>query len=248
MNMYVSKRTSPAAETAENVAPALRPDVRRKSIFFRFWGLAALVVGILGLTCLAKADAVVSDGRFTNVYVFPNPSQETWEQHMNKLPANLKPSPPQNFTRQNIDAATEAMMSPNWPSYFGALYQYGGINPPRFFSSFVASQDCVDAAMEGPQQRRARVDDHPVALELPHRWHGSLAAGKPDIQSGYQDGGYLVAPRQRPGHVVRSRATPEGRGPASACGVGGRSSSRTFSNWRFGADKWHLLAVRGQTE
>jgi hypothetical protein len=102
----------------------------------------------MGLIPQAFADFVVSDGRFTNVYVFPNPNQETWEQHMNKLPANLKPSDPQNFTRQNIDAATEAMMSPNWPSYFGALYQYGGINPPRFFGSYVASQECVDAAMK----------------------------------------------------------------------------------------------------
>jgi hypothetical protein len=60
----------------------------------------------------------------------------------------MKPSDWQKFTRQSIDAFTQTLMSPAWPSYFGALHQYGGINPPRFFGSYVASQQCVDAAMK----------------------------------------------------------------------------------------------------
>ena len=115
--------------------------------------VVAVVCALAGFCLLRSnkqvlADAVVTDGRFTNVYVFPDPSRETWEQHMNSLPANIKPDNWQKFTRQSIDAFTQTLMSPEWPSYFGALHQYGGINPPRFFGSFVASQQCVDAAMK----------------------------------------------------------------------------------------------------
>jgi hypothetical protein len=110
--------------------------------------LLALVVVCGSGSSRAGADTVVSDGRFTNVYVYPDPDRETWEQHLNNLPASQKPSDWQQFTRQSIDAFTETLMSPNWPSYFGALHQYGGINPPRFFGSYIASQACVNAAMK----------------------------------------------------------------------------------------------------
>lgn len=109
-----------------------------------------VLAGICALLPISRvlADAVVTDGRFTNVYVYPDPSQETWEQHLNNLPTNVKPSDWQKFTRQSIDTFTQTLMSPAWPSYFGALFQYGGINPPRFFGSYVASQSCVDAAVK----------------------------------------------------------------------------------------------------
>ncbi|HXB71610.1 MAG TPA: hypothetical protein VNY05_25460 [Candidatus Acidoferrales bacterium] len=113
----------------------------------RFLTVAVLAVA-MGAMSHARADAVVSDGRFTNVYVYPDPSKETWEQHLNNLPASQKPSDPEKFTRQSIDAFTQTLMSPDWPSYFGGLHQYGGINPPRFFGSYVASQPCVDAALK----------------------------------------------------------------------------------------------------
>lgn len=87
---------------------------------------------------LAFADAVVTDGRFTNVYVFPDPSKETWEQHLNSLPAGAKPSDWQKFTRKSIDAFTQTIMLPAWPNSFASLHQYDGINPPQFFGSFVA--------------------------------------------------------------------------------------------------------------
>jgi len=113
-----------------------------------------VAAGAMAVVCLLTpltqvlADAVVTDGRFTNVYVYPDPAKETWEQHLNNLPASKKPSDWQKFTRQSIDAFTQTLMSPAWPSYFGALHQYGGINPPRFFGSYVASQQCVDAAVK----------------------------------------------------------------------------------------------------
>jgi hypothetical protein len=110
--------------------------------------LISVAAVVLGSMSQARADAVVTDGRFTNVYVYPDPSRETWEQHLNNLPASMKPSDWQKFTRQSIDAFTQTLMNTAWPSYFGGLHQYGGINPPRFFGSFVASQQCVDAAMK----------------------------------------------------------------------------------------------------
>src|SRR5579863_9942637 len=96
----------------------------------------AVVAVVLGTMSTAHADTVVSDGRFTNVYVYPDPGKETWEQHMQNLPSNQKPADWQNFTRQAIDRFTQALMSTDWPSYFDSLHQYGGINPPRFFGSY----------------------------------------------------------------------------------------------------------------
>jgi hypothetical protein len=103
---------------------------------------------VLGFSGHARADQDVTDGRFTNVYVFPSPSKMTWENYLASLPASERPANLANFSRQSIDAFTEALMNPAWPSYFGALYQYGGINPPQFFGSYVASQACVDAALK----------------------------------------------------------------------------------------------------
>src|SRR6185503_8664300 len=61
--------------------------------------------------------------------------------------AGLRPDAAQ-FSRASIDKFTETLMSPAWPSYFDALFQYSGIRPPRFFGSAVASQKCVDAALK----------------------------------------------------------------------------------------------------
>jgi hypothetical protein len=123
-------------------------DTAAVRLLMRFAKYSVLVVIPVVLSFgISWADFVVTDGRFTNVYVYPDPSRETWEQHLQGLAANQKPSDPENFTRQTIDAFTRALMSPDWPSYFGTLHQYGGINPPLFFGSAVASQACVDAAM-----------------------------------------------------------------------------------------------------
>jgi hypothetical protein len=91
----------------------------------------------------ARADFVVKNGRFTNVYVYPKSDERTWEQHMQMV----RPGDWQKFTRASIDEYTAALMDPGWPSYFGALHQYGGINPPRFLGSYVAPKRCIDAAL-----------------------------------------------------------------------------------------------------
>src|SRR4051794_27167887 len=76
-------------------------DHRRKSLCI----VSALIVAtlvLMGFVPPAFADTVVTDGRFTNVYVYPNPSQETWEQHLNNLPADQKPPDWKSFTRVSI--------------------------------------------------------------------------------------------------------------------------------------------------
>ncbi|MDT7605446.1 MAG: hypothetical protein QOF61_3443 [Acidobacteriota bacterium] len=110
----------------------------------RLLSALALIVTLTVTAVTAHAgSAVVTDGKFTNIYVFPDPSRETWEQHM----ARLRPTDAAQFSRAAIDHFTEELMAPVWPSYFSALFQYSGIHPPRFFGSAVASQACVDAAM-----------------------------------------------------------------------------------------------------
>ena len=84
----------------------------------------------------------VTNGAFTTIYVYSHPSTETWEANM----ARYRPDAAQ-FSRAAIDAFTEKIMTPGWPSYFDSLFQYNGINPPKFFGSAVASQACVDAAL-----------------------------------------------------------------------------------------------------
>lgn len=103
--------------------------------------LATLFVCLSGTA--NAGTAVVTDGRFTNIYVYPNPSAETWEQHMNRL----RPTDGAQFSRRAIDTFTQQFMAPVWPSYFDSLYQYSGIHPPRFAGSAVVGQRCIDAAM-----------------------------------------------------------------------------------------------------
>jgi hypothetical protein len=97
--------------------------------------------------------AVVTDGKFTNIYVYRrNSDKETWEQHM----AKLRPMDAAKFSRASIDKFSAAFMRRQWPSYFDALFQYSGIRPPRFFGSAVATKACVDAALK---------DEHNGVLE-----------------------------------------------------------------------------------
>jgi hypothetical protein len=114
----------------------MNPSLLSKSL-----ALAALLAMCAG-TCFAGS-AVVTNGKFTNIYVYPDPDRETWEQHI----ARLRPDAAQ-FSRANIDRVTQQLMTPGWPSYFDTLFQYNGIHPPQFFGSAVASKACVDAALK----------------------------------------------------------------------------------------------------
>jgi len=105
---------------------------------------AAFALAACTVSSAFAGTAVVTNGKFTNVYVLPDPDKETWEQHI----ASLRPADAAKFSRASIDHFSQVLMSTAWPSYFDPLYQYSGINPPQFFGSSVASQHCVNAALK----------------------------------------------------------------------------------------------------
>src|SRR6516164_6264146 len=85
-------------------------------------GPAVVTAFSASISDASAGSAVVTNGHFANVYVYPDPDRETWEQHM----ASLRPDAA-NFSRAAIDGFTAALMSPTWPSYFDPLMQYNGI-------------------------------------------------------------------------------------------------------------------------
>jgi hypothetical protein len=97
----------------------------------------------------------VTNGKFTNIYVFPNPVGQgnpggvTWDEHMAHGGPGRTPLRPdyQRFTRAAIDHFTDTLMTQPWPTYFDALYQFNGINPPQFFGSGFVLKSCIDAAL-----------------------------------------------------------------------------------------------------
>ena len=142
--------------------------VQQKSFVVRK-GLACLLGAFFGLAfgaTRAYAQAIVINGYFTNVYVYPNSDKETWEQHLASLRSQT-PCPiatvsnADAFSRACIDAFTRDIMRPTWPSYFDPLAAYTTdvfgldtkyIHPPQFFGSGVALKRCVDAALKDAYQ------------------------------------------------------------------------------------------------
>jgi len=118
----------------------------RKNLFGALVLFATLGVALTA----ARRLAVVTDGRFTNIYVYqPSFPGESWDQHVAEYwNGHPKPTDYGKFTRASIDAFVDALMTPGSPSYFDRLHQYSGINPPRFYGSGMASQSCVAAAMK----------------------------------------------------------------------------------------------------
>lgn len=123
----------------------------------------SLVVVIALVLCYGNVwagDAIVTNGKFTNIYVYPTSDIESWEQHM----ASLRPADAAMFSRASIDKFTSDIMSPEWPSYFDPLFQYSshipptssGIYPPQFFGSAVATTSCTD------EVRKRLADDLPL--------------------------------------------------------------------------------------
>ena len=60
----------------------------------------------------ATGAAIVTHGKFTNVYVYPNSDRQTWDEHLAALPPSLKPT--EDFSRARIDRFTADLMS-GWP-------------------------------------------------------------------------------------------------------------------------------------
>jgi len=103
-----------------------------------FCSLAFVVSGVV-----AEAQQVVTNGKFTNVYVYrPSYPGETWDQHVLTARPNGD-----KFTRAKIDAFTDTLMAPDSSSYFSFLHQYWGVNAPQYFGSGIASAECVNAAL-----------------------------------------------------------------------------------------------------
>ncbi len=65
-----------------------------------------IFIALAGVALIARdinaGSAVVTQGKFTNVYVYPNSDTETWEQHMDRL----RPTDAPKFSRASIDNFT----------------------------------------------------------------------------------------------------------------------------------------------
>jgi hypothetical protein len=97
---------------------------------------------------------IVTNGVFTNVYLFPDPDKETWDQHLASLAASVPP-PDATESSEAIDAFVLALTQ---SSYFNTLIQYQttcflcngtGIHAPAFAGDETTVQACVDAAIQG---------------------------------------------------------------------------------------------------
>jgi hypothetical protein len=111
-------------------------------MFRRITILVSWACIVLTASNVNAGSAVVTDGKFTNIYVYqPDSENETWEQHMAKLRRDAD-----KFSRASIDRFTAELMRRQWPSYFDWLFQYG-VHPPQFFGSAVASKECVKNAL-----------------------------------------------------------------------------------------------------
>jgi hypothetical protein len=96
--------------------------------------------------------AVVTTSHFTNIYFFPNPSQQTWEQHL----ASLSAAGSAVDTSETRAAIDNFVLTLTHTSYFDRLSQYnagiagagGPINPPLFAGEQQTAQACVDAALK----------------------------------------------------------------------------------------------------
>ncbi|HEY4381083.1 MAG TPA: hypothetical protein VGN01_12110 [Acidobacteriaceae bacterium] len=111
-------------------------------------GLVFLLSNAFTLGVAAQGTAVVTNGRFTNLYVYPNSDTQTWEQHI----ASLRPGDAAKFSRASIDAFTQQLMSHPWPTYFDPLFQYSEINPPQFS----ATHRSAPRAFRRPSATRTR--------------------------------------------------------------------------------------------
>ena len=125
-----------------NIVRQITSEVRQRRVnpllSTLFCGVAFAVSGVI-----AEGQQVVTNGKFTTVYVYqPNSAGETWDQHLR----NARPDG-DKFSRAAIDAFTDTLMGPGASSYFDFLHQYSGVNPPQFFGSGIATADCVNAAI-----------------------------------------------------------------------------------------------------
>jgi hypothetical protein len=82
--------------------------------------------------------AIVTNGEFTNLYLWPNPEKESWNEHLLKV-AETDPQ----ATTTGLNSLTATLVG---TSYFDLLTQYG-IEPPTFGGEQATTQECVNQAL-----------------------------------------------------------------------------------------------------
>jgi hypothetical protein len=81
----------------------------------------------------------VTNGNFTNIYLYPNPSSVSWDQHTATSLAQTGGAPA--MTMNAIDGYVQALTQ---STYFTIAAQYNKINPPTFSGRQTTVQKCVD--------------------------------------------------------------------------------------------------------
>lgn len=84
----------------------------------------------------------VTHATFANAYLFPNPEQQTWDEHLNGLSTSATPPTP-NETSGTINRLVRELTT---SCYFDALTQYG-IQPPEFVGRVPTVPRCVQSAL-----------------------------------------------------------------------------------------------------
>jgi hypothetical protein len=87
--------------------------------------------------------ADVPNATFTNIFLYPDPNIESWDQHLSALAKQPNSRVDPDATVASLNAVTRALTC---SSYFDLLTQYN-INPPTFAGSEATIQSCVDAAV-----------------------------------------------------------------------------------------------------
>jgi hypothetical protein len=88
--------------------------------------------------------ADVPNAIFTNIFLYPDPNKETWDQHLASLASASGANVNTLATSESLNAMTTALTC---SSYFDLLTQYN-INPPSFDGADPTVQSCVDAAVK----------------------------------------------------------------------------------------------------
>src|SRR5438270_4096118 len=94
-------------------------------------------------TAPSSGAAIVTNGEFTNLYLWPDPNKsatekETWNEHLVKV-AETDPA----ATTETLNKLTSTLVE---SSYFDLLTQYG-VEPPAFKGEEVTFQECVNQAL-----------------------------------------------------------------------------------------------------
>jgi hypothetical protein len=191
----------------------------------------------------ASAQAIVTHGKFTNVYVYPNSDTMTWEDSFKF--SSFSPDQPEKFSRASIDAFTRELMRPVWPSYFDPLFQYttsidtpfgpigkDNIHPPQFFGSGVAPKWCIDKALHSVRYLIGRVLDWGTIRDLAN----CQAVGGMDPSTQVN---LIFSPDITIADVPDSLLTPPNEAPPDMC----KKRTNGYHSFGFGVPNFTVLTT-----